>query len=300
VRGKGAKTKILAPFIIARAIYAALRIMRRVNPDIVIGMGGFVSGPGGVAAWMSGRPLFIHEQNAKAGWTNKLLAYLAVRVLAGFPHAFAANPKLRVVGNPVRFTLTQLPPPDERLVVTREQPMKLLVVGGSLGAQVFNALVPQALALLPQPTRCAVWHQTGANHYALAVKNYAAQGVEAKLEPFISDMAAAYAWADIVLCRAGALTVAEVCAVGIGAIFVPFPFAVDDHQTANAQFLVNKGAAICIQQKELTPSGLAQVLLGYSKAPEQRLKMAQAAYQLRTLEVSKRIFAIISEVVTTK
>ena len=224
-------------------------------------------------------------------WLNESVGRFSLSLLR-------RNQKLssRCRQSPVRSEITTLPPPQSRLERGSSR-FRLLVIGGSLGAQVFNEKMPQALALIPASARPEIWHQTGEKHFAEAKKNYESMGIDAKLQPFIEDMSAAYAWADMVLCRAGALTIAELCAVGIGAIFVPFPHAVDDHQTANAQFMVNKNAAISIQQNDFTASHLADIVKQYSNAPETRLAMAQAAYQLRKTDVNKQIFDIISDVV---
>lgn len=295
VRGKGIKTFITAPFQIYKAVKESREIIKNVDPDAVLGMGGFVSGPGGIAAWLCKRPLIIHEQNAKAGTTNKILALFAKRVLEGFPSAFSPRAKVMAIGNPVREEMAKLAPPESRLHPHAK--LRLLVVGGSLGALALNEIVPEALKLIPESHRPEVWHQTGDKHFDATKKNYERLAIDAKLQPFIDDMSSAYGWADLVLCRAGALTVAELCAVGVGAIFIPFPFAIDDHQTANAQYMVSKDAAICIQQKDLTANRLAEVICHYCETPEERMAMAAAAYQLRKTEVAKRIFDIISEVV---
>ena len=298
LRGKGMKALLLAPLKLTAAIYQARKVIQAINPDIVIGMGGFVSGPGGVASWLMGRPLVIHEQNAKVGLTNKLLATFAKRVLEGFPTAFKPQAKVRVVGNPVRQEIENLPAPEERFSVNaaNKAPLKLLVLGGSLGAQALNALVPRTLELLSQEERPEVRHQTGDKHFDAAKNDYESMGIQVTLTPFIKDMAEAYGWADIVLCRAGALTVAELCVAGLGAVFVPFPHAVDDHQTANADFMVKHKAALCVQQAELTPARLADIVREFNGAPEYRLAMAQAAYQLRKVKVAEKIYAICQEV----
>lgn len=291
LRGKGIKTLLTAPIKMLKAFLQSKRIINMVKPDVVIGMGGFVSGPGGLAAWLTGRPLIIHEQNAKAGLTNKLLARLAKRVLEGFPTAFPAQSKVIMVGNPVRAAIENLPRPEVRFHSPRS-PFHLLVLGGSLGAQALNDVLPRALAKLRQEERPVIWHQTGDKHFADAKKIYDSIGIEANLTPFVNNMAEAYSWADMVICRAGALTVAELCSAGLGAIFVPYPYAVDDHQTANADFMVNSQAAICIQQSELTDSRLADIVRELSRSPERRLTMAQAAYQLRHERVAEKIYEI--------
>lgn len=295
LRGKGFKRLLTAPLKISSAVRQSQSIIQKINPDIVLGMGGFVSGPGGIASWLMRRPLIVHEQNAKAGMTNKILAYFANKVLEGFPTSFKPQTKVVTVGNPVRVEIENLPSPEARFDITRS-PFRLLILGGSLGAQALNEMVPRAIARLPETLRPEIWHQTGTKNFDKAKKVYASLNISAHLSPFIEDMGSAYGWADLVICRAGALTVAELCAVGLGAIFVPFPYAVDDHQTANANFMVKKGAALCIQQSALTEEKLAKVLSEFAKSPEKRLAMACAAYQLRKVKVSKKIFDILSEV----
>lgn len=291
IRGKGIKTLLAAPFKILRALMQSRQTIKKIKPDVVIGLGGFVSGPGGLASWLSGYPLIIHEQNAKAGFTNKMLACVAKYVLEGFPSAFEPSDKVKMVGNPVRTEIENLPSPNIRLVPPRA-PFRLLVLGGSLGAQALNDIVPKALAKLESHERPDVLHQTGDKHFESAKKSYQSMGIEVNLTPFVKDMAEVYSWADVVLCRAGALTVAELCSVGLGAILVPFPFAVDDHQTANAKYMVKGNAAECIQQSELTESRLADIVKELYKSPEKRLNMAQAAYQLRHQHVTEKIYEI--------
>lgn len=295
LRGKGLKTLLMAPWRLAVALTQSLRIMRQVKPDRVIGMGGFVSGPGGVAAWLARRPLIIHEQNAKAGLTNKLLSLISIKILEGFPKAFNKSAKVIMTGNPVRQELMMLLPPQSRLDSERSS-LRLLVLGGSLGAQALNQTVPQALARLPENQRPEVMHQTGSKHFAITQSLYERAGINANVTAFIAEMDKAYNWADVVLCRAGASTIAELCTVGLGAILVPFPHAVDDHQTANAQFMVQAGAAILVPQTQLTDSYLAELLKQFGRTPEKRLIMAQAAYSLRKNDVVGKIFEIIKEV----
>lgn len=293
LRGKGWKPILTAPIKIMAAIWQARRVIKTINPDLVIGMGGFVSGPGGVATWLLRCPLIIHEQNAKAGLTNRWLSLFATRVLQGFPGAFKAQPKVVTTGNPVRAEIIALPSPNER---HPHSPLHLLVLGGSLGASALNEIVPRALAALPEQDRPLVYHQTGEKHFETAKKAYQVNGLEANLHPFIKDMDQAYSWADVVLCRAGALTVAELCAAGLGAILVPFPHAVDDHQTANADYMAKKQAAILIQQSALTSDGLADILSAFSKSPEKCQAMAMAAYALRQEHVVNKIFQISKEI----
>ncbi|MEW6446104.1 MAG: undecaprenyldiphospho-muramoylpentapeptide beta-N-acetylglucosaminyltransferase [Pseudomonadota bacterium] len=269
LRGKDWKTRLAAPWRLFTAIRQALAVMHEQSPRLVLGFGGFVAGPGGLAARMRGVPLVIHEQNAVAGLTNRVLARLANKVLAGYAGAF--DGAYEVIGNPVRPDIAVLPPPELRMA-GRRGPLRLLVVGGSLGAQALNETVPRALALLAGDERPEVWHQAGGKMIDTARAIYAQEGVEPgekiRVEPFIDDMASAYAWADLVLCRSGALTVAELAAAGIGSILVPFPHAVDDHQTRNAAVLAETGAAELIQQTELTAGLLAERLrvLGADRA----------------------------------
>jgi UDP-N-acetylglucosamine--N-acetylmuramyl-(pentapeptide) pyrophosphoryl-undecaprenol N-acetylglucosamine transferase len=295
IRGNGIKSLLTAPLSIITAVMQSKRIIQKVNPDVVIGLGGFASGPGGMASWLMGRPLIIHEQNAKAGFTNKLLGHFAKRVLSGFPNVFKPQSKVQVVGNPVRVEIENIPAPSERLL-SRHAACRLLILGGSLGAQALNEVVPRALAKMQVNERPDIFHQTGDRHIDKVKSLYESIGVQANLTPFIKDMAFVYSWADMVLCRAGALTVAELCAVGLGAIFVPFPLAVDDHQTANASYMVNHHAALCIQQSELTDERLADILREFSLSSKKRLSMAEAAYQLRQVNVVEKIYDICREV----
>lgn len=255
LRGKGLLNWLGAPWKLLKALASALAAMRRVAPDAVIGMGGFASGPGGLAAWLLRRPLLVHEQNAAAGLTNRLLARLARTRLQAFPNAL---PNAVDVGNPVRADILALTPPEQRMA-GRSGPVRLLVLGGSGGALAINQLLPAALARLPVVERPLVRHQAGGTLDA-AQAAYAQTDVAADVHAFIDDMAAAYAWADLVVCRSGALTVAELSAAGLGALLIPFPHAVDDHQTANGRFLVERGAAELIQQRDLDAQRLAECL----------------------------------------
>jgi UDP-N-acetylglucosamine--N-acetylmuramyl-(pentapeptide) pyrophosphoryl-undecaprenol N-acetylglucosamine transferase len=262
LRGKGALTLLAAPFNLARALWQALTIVRRHRPGVVVGLGGFVTGPGGLAAWLTRRPLVVHEQNAVAGFTNRCLAPLARAVLTAFPAALAGRPRVRMIGNPVRADIAALPAPAQRFA-GREGALRLLVIGGSLGARRLNEVVPQALALLAKDAsapRFAVRHQAGEKLIDGARSAYATAGVAGAVSPFIADMAEALGWADLVVCRAGALTIAELAAAGIGAVLVPFPHAVDDHQSFNAQYLVDAGAARRCADSTLTPASLAATL----------------------------------------
>ena len=262
VRRKGALAVLVAPLQIAWAVMQSLAVMWRRRPSAVLGMGGFVSGPGGVAAWLTRRPLLVHEQNAVPGLTNRLLARLARVVLQAFPGSFNAHAE--TVGNPVRESIAAVPPPRERFA-GRSGPMRLLVLGGSQGALSLNRTVPQALALLPENARPQVRHQCGERTADIAKAAYADNGVDAEIVTFIEDMADAYAWADFVICRSGALTVAELCAAGCAAILVPYPAAVDDHQTANATPMHESGAGVIIQECEMSAESLASLVTGFSE-----------------------------------
>lgn len=276
LRGKGALTWVLAPFKLARAMVQALSIVRRSRPAVVLGVGGFVTGPAGVAAWLLRKPLVIHEQNAIAGMTNRLLARFAREVLEAFPGSFPASVKARCVGNPVRREIAAIEPPEQRFA-TRSGAIRLLVVGGSLGAARLNSTVPRALKLLEPQFTFDVRHQAGERGYAQAQQAYAADGVTGRVTAFIEDMAEAYAWADIVVCRAGALTISELAAAGVGAVLVPFPNAVDDHQTHNARYLTDAGAAVLIADRDLEPRRLADELARLCANRNQLLQMAQRA-----------------------
>ncbi len=264
LRGKGLLSWLLAPFRLAIAIWDALRVVRRRRPAVVLGMGGFASGPGGLAAWLSRRPLVIHEQNAVAGLTNRLLAGVAREVLQAFPGSFNSGIKARTIGNPVRADLLTIESPETRFAHRRGD-LRLLVLGGSQGAAALNEVVPAAVALLPRSMRLDIWHQAGAATIATAESAYRSAGVQARVDAFIDDMAEAYGWADMVICRSGALTVSELAAAGLGAVLVPYPSAVDDHQTLNARFLADAGAAVIIQQTELTAERLATELASWAR-----------------------------------
>jgi UDP-N-acetylglucosamine--N-acetylmuramyl-(pentapeptide) pyrophosphoryl-undecaprenol N-acetylglucosamine transferase len=250
--------------------------MLRLRPAVVLGMGGYAAGPGGVAAWLTRRPLVIHEQNAVAGTTNRLLARLARRVLAAFPGAFPGGVSAEVVGNPVRPAIAALPHPDQRYA-QRSGPIRLLVLGGSQGALALNEAVPTALAHLPERLRPEVRHQAGRNTLDIAQAAYRRHGVDAEVTEFIDDMAAAYGWADLAICRAGALTVSELAAAGLPAVLVPFPAAVDNHQTLNGGYLVAAGGAVLVPEKQLEPERLARVLAGLVADRGRLLDMARRA-----------------------
>ncbi len=256
VRGKGPVTLALLPMRLLKAFWQSIAVVRRVKPDVVVGLGGYIAFPAGMMSVLLGKPLVLHEQNSVAGMVNKVLASVADRVFTAFPGVLK---NAQWVGNPLRPAFTQQADPDTRFA-GRSGPLKLLVVGGSLGAQALNRIVPQALALIPQEQRPHVLHQSGAHQIEELRDNYRNAGVEAELTPFIEDTAAAFAEADLVVCRAGASTVTEIAAVGAAALFVPFPAAVDDHQTRNAAFLVDQGGGWLVAQQSLTPQHLAEML----------------------------------------
>jgi UDP-N-acetylglucosamine--N-acetylmuramyl-(pentapeptide) pyrophosphoryl-undecaprenol N-acetylglucosamine transferase len=283
LRGKGWLARVLLPANLLVAFWQSLRAIRAHRPAVVLGMGGYIAFPGGMMAALLGRPLVIHEQNSIAGLANRVLAGVADRILTAFPGAL---PRSQLVGNPVRGDIAQVAPPAQRFA-GRSGPLRLLVVGGSLGAVALNDLVPQALALLPADSRPVVTHQSGAKHLDLLRANYAAAGVDASVVAFIDDMAQAYAAADLVIARAGATTVAELAAAGVAAILVPFPFAVDDHQTTNARYLADAGAAILVQQRDLRPAGLAETLRGLAR--ERLLAMAEKARTLGRPDATRAV-----------
>jgi UDP-N-acetylglucosamine--N-acetylmuramyl-(pentapeptide) pyrophosphoryl-undecaprenol N-acetylglucosamine transferase len=279
LRGKGALSWLSAPFRLTLALSQALRVMWRYRPLVVVGLGGFVTGPGGVAAWLTRHPLVIHEQNAIAGLTNRCLAHLARQVLEAFPGSFGRDVHARVIGNPVRRDISALPPPAVRFA-GRTGPVRILVFGGSQGATRLNAVVPFALKRLAAALAFDVRHQAGERWLDAGRASYAQAGVRADVRPFIEDMSEAYGWADLVICRAGALTVSELAAVGVGAILVPFPGAVDDHQAYNAQYLVRGGAAVLIADRELTAERLSSELERLCTGRGKLLAMAERARAL--------------------
>ncbi len=256
VRGKGLATLVFLPLRLLKAFWQSIQVVRRVKPNVVLGLGGYISFPAGMMSVLLGKPLVLHEQNSVAGLVNKVLAGVADRVFTAFPDVLK---KAEWIGNPLRPAFTRQPGPEARFA-GRTGRLKLLIVGGSLGAKALNDLVPKALALIPANARPVVTHQSGARQLDALRANYQAAGVQAELTPFIEDTAQAFADADLIICRAGASTVTEIAAVGAAALFVPFPSAVDDHQTVNAEFLVDQGGGWLIQQRDLTPEKLAQLL----------------------------------------
>ena len=288
LRGNGIMGWLLAPARLLLALWQALSMLRRRRPAAVLGMGGFVSGPGGVAAWLLAIPLLVHEQNAVPGLTNRLLTRLASRVMEAFAGTFPAACSALATGNPVRTEIAALPAPAERFV-DRVGPLRLLVLGGSLGAAALNQVVPAAAARLPG--RLDILHQAGRSKLEATRAAYVDAGVTARVEPFLDDMAAAYRWADLVLCRAGALTVAELAATGIGAVLVPYPYAVDDHQTVNAGYLVTVGAARLLPQVELDDTRLAEELEMLAGDRSRLLAMATAARAVACPEAADMVTA---------
>jgi len=292
VRGKGIVRMLLLPLMLLRAFAQSIGVLLRHRPDVVLGMGGYITFPGGMMAAFLNRPLVIHEQNSIAGLSNKVLAKLATRVLSGFPGVL---PEAQWVGNPVRADIAALPEPAQRYA-NRSGKLKVLVVGGSLGAQALNEALPKALALLGEDERHDVVHQSGKKHFDAVKGLYAQVGVRADIRAFLDDMAQQYADADVVICRAGALTVAELAAAGVASVLVPFPFAVDDHQTHNARFLSEQGAAILLPQKELSAERLAQLLRELTR--EKLLAMAQAARGLAKPDATAQVAQICAELAT--
>jgi UDP-N-acetylglucosamine--N-acetylmuramyl-(pentapeptide) pyrophosphoryl-undecaprenol N-acetylglucosamine transferase len=278
----------MAPLRIANAVVQAMGVLRRVKPRSVLGAGGYVSGPGGIAAWLMRIPLLIHEQNAIAGLTNRWLARLATQVLEAFPGSFGPKVHASTIGNPVREDIVAIEPPALRFA-GREARARLLIFGGSQGAQRLNTVLPQALARLDPANRPQVIHQTGERGLAGTRAAYSQEQIEAEVLPFIDDMAKTYAWADLAVCRAGAMTVAELQAAGLGAIFVPLPIATDDHQTKNAAVMVGAGAARIIQERDLTPEKLSAIIGELVADRTRLLKMAEAARGARMLNAASRL-----------
>ena len=289
VRGKGLRTLVLLPLRLLKAFWQSIQVVRRVQPQVVVGLGGYITFPGGLMSVLLGKPLVLHEQNSVAGMANKVLAVVASRVFTAFPNVFA---KGQWVGNPLRAEFLNQAGPQERFA-GRTGPLKVLVVGGSLGARALNTVVPQALALIPENQRPVVTHQAGEKQIDELRANYAAAKVQATLTPFIDNTAHAFADADLVICRAGASTVTEIAAVGAAAVFVPFPFAVDDHQTANARFLVDQGAAWLMPQTEMTPQALADMLQKTERST--LLQRGLAAKNMQQLHATDAVVAACEE-----
>lgn len=302
VRGKGVFSLLTLPLRMLRAFWQAMRAIGRVRPNVVAGLGGYVAFPGGMMAALLGKPLVIHEQNAVAGMTNRILACLADKVLLGLPGAFeqgvdkplpCGKVQSEWVGNPVRSSIAAVPPPETRYA-GREGPLRLLVIGGSLGARALNEVVPQALALIHPQARPVVRHQAGVNNIEALKAGYAAAKVEAECIAFIRDMAEAYAWADVVLCRAGASTVSELAVAGVPAGMVPYPHAVDDHQTLNAHLLADTGAGWLLPQNKLRAEELASWIGSLSRT--ELLERARKARALAKPDATRRMVAVIKEI----
>ena len=292
VRGKGLSTLAFLPLRLLKAFWQSIGVIRRVKPDVVIGLGGYIAFPAGMMSVLLGKPLVLHEQNSVAGMVNKVLAAVADRIFTAFPDVLK---NAEFVGNPLRAAFTAQADPQQRFT-GRSGPLRLLVVGGSLGARALNTIVPQALALIPAAQRPLVTHQSGAAQIDELRANYLAAGVDATLTPFIDDTASAFAEADLIICRAGASTVTEIAAVGAAALFVPFPSAVDDHQTSNAKFLVDQGGGQLVQQRDLTPSVLAELL-----QKSERLKLmeyGQRAKIMQKTEATARMVTACEELAT--
>jgi UDP-N-acetylglucosamine--N-acetylmuramyl-(pentapeptide) pyrophosphoryl-undecaprenol N-acetylglucosamine transferase len=288
LRGKGLLRKLMLPFNLLRGFRGAWSQIKRIQPDVVLGMGGYISFPGGMMASLQGIPLVLHEQNSVAGLANKVLAGVADRIVTGFPEVLKQG---HWVGNPVRPEIAVLPAPTVRYA-QHSGPLRVLVVGGSLGAQALNAAMPKALALIPEDERPVVVHQAGEKHLPMLKSFYISAGVNADCVAFINDMAGAYDWADLVICRAGALTVAELAAAGVASLLVPFPHAVDDHQTANARFLSHAGAAILLPQDQLTPARLAEIR---NLSRSQLTQMAEKARALARPEATAAVALACAE-----
>jgi len=288
LRGKGVLRLLLAPFMLSLALLQALVIQLRLRPRAVLGMGGFAAGPGGVIAWLLRRPLLVHEQNSVAGMTNRWLAPLARTVMVAFPGSLPARHNPLHTGNPVRIAITQLPAPAERFAA-RDGALRVLVIGGSLGARALNETVPAAVAQLASAKALQLHHQTGKDDVEKVRAAYAAAGVDARVEAFIEDMAVAYAWADLVVCRSGALTVAELAVVGVASVLVPYPYATDDHQTGNARFLADAGAAILLPQSALSADKLAGLLAEFLQQRDMLREMAGRARELALPDAARRV-----------
>jgi UDP-N-acetylglucosamine--N-acetylmuramyl-(pentapeptide) pyrophosphoryl-undecaprenol N-acetylglucosamine transferase len=291
VRGKGVMRWLELPIKLLRACLQSRKALLRYQPAVVLGMGGFAAFPGGLMARLQKRPLVIHEQNSIAGLTNRTLARIATRVLAAFPSAFGELAEL--VGNPVRTEIAAVPQPEQRFF-GRTGPLRILVVGGSLGATALNEIVPKALALMSPAERPRVIHQAGTKHIEQLKENYRIAGVEAECRAFIEDMAEMYAWCDLVICRAGALTIAEVSAAGVASVLVPFPHAVDDHQTHNAHYLTEHGAAVQVSQSKFTPKHLSEMLAGFNRTVLQ--EMAERARALGRPDATQAVASVCMEV----
>lgn len=297
VRGRGLIALLKAPLMLLISVLQSLKVLAKFKPHVVLGMGGFASGPGALAAKLKRIPLIIHEQNSVAGTTNRILSKLATRVMQGFPDTLH---KGEWCGNPVRTEIASIEPPHKRFA-NRQGRSRMLVLGGSRGALALNKLIPAALALVDVEVRPTVLHQTGTAHLQITQDAYKQQGLEVKGQhiettAFIDNMENAYAWADFVICRAGALTITELASIGLGALLVPFPHAIDDHQTSNGSLLVKGGAAKLVQQRDLSPEALAELISSFSESPDRCLAMAEAARSLAKNDAADRVAAVCLEV----
>ncbi len=295
LRGKGIVRWLSAPFTLFTAVIRALRILRSIKPAAVLGMGGFVSGPGGIAAWCLRIPLCIHEQNAICGLTNRILAHLADRVMAAFPGVFPDQLPLSVTGNPVRTEILAISPPEERLKNKSTESLNILILGGSQGARTLNRLVPETLSKLPTSMTLNIRHQAGPRLYEETAGFYRGNNNRAEILPYIEDMADAYAWSDLVICRAGALTIAELTMAGVAAILIPFPYAVDDHQTANARYMVDAGAAICIQESDINHALLGDQIQDFYQNRDRLFDMSCRARKLARPTATEDVATICME-----
>lgn len=290
LRGHRWQRWLQAPWQILKAMWQAMKVIRREKPDVMLCMGGYVAGPSALAAWILRVPIVLHEQNAVEGWTNQLLSHFATKIMVAFPQAFRHKKnKVIYTGNPIRESILSLPAPDIRWNASEPRNWRVLVLGGSLGASVLNETVPKAIALFLKAHRPDIWHQTGKQHLAKTRAIYESYGVEAYVVDFISDISTAYAWADVIICRSGALTVAEIAAVGVSSILIPFPQAIGDHQTYNARFLSDSSAAILLPQKQLNEKVLYEQLKSLMENPEKRLAMAKASREFANVDATMKV-----------
>ena len=297
LRGKGLSAFLLLPSRLLLAFWQAACVIRRISPDVVLGMGGYISFPGGMMAAFLGRPLVIHEQNAIAGTSTRVLAQLADRVLTSFNAAFKPRVAAILTGNPIRKALAHLPPPEVRFA-GRHGRLRITILGGSLGARVLNEVIPQAIASFAADTRPDVVHQAGREHSTELEARYRSLTLDARVVPFVDNMAEQLAWSDLVICRAGATTLAELAAVGVGSILIPFPFAIDDHQTRNAAALAQRDAAILLPQAELTVERIAQIVRELDRS--RLLQMARAARSLGQPDAAERVAGICEQIARPK
>lgn len=297
LRGKGVVRLLKAPWLITRAVLASYKMIKQEKPDVILGMGGYVSGPVGIAARICNVPLVLHEQNAIAGMANKMLSHLASGICESFPETFPASKKVTYCGNPVRPAITTLAGKKVGNLLNTTRSLRVLILGGSQGAHAINKIIPAMVARFQAPNNIQVWHQTGAHDYEIVKEAYTKLNLQStKIEPFIHDMATAYEWADLVVCRAGATTVAELAVIGLPAIFIPAPQAVDDHQTANANSLVKHGAAVILPQSELSCDRLFDEINQFCLKPERLTQMAINASGLGNLDATSNVVNVCRRV----